>query len=230
VPVSARLQAFLDEAPQVREPHVPFLREAVASLPRGARVLDVGSGDAPYRELFEGLDYVTCDWPASQYTPDVPPDIVASADSIGLPDASVDAIVCTQALEHMPEPWRVLEEFHRLVRPGGTLWVTTPFVWYLHEEPHDYYRYTSHGLRFLIQRAGFTDVEVLPMNDSMATIAQLLTQLGHIIGPNDDGYDELRTMSGALLAKLAPAIESFGHMDSRWLLPLSFQVRASKPD
>ncbi len=39
--------------------------------------------------------------------------------------------------------------------PGGTIWLTTPLTWYLHEEPHDYYRYTSHGLRYLLDRAGF---------------------------------------------------------------------------
>jgi SAM-dependent methyltransferase len=227
--ISPRLQQFLDEAPVARAAHVPFLREAAASLPRGARVLDVGSGDAPYRELFDGLDYVTCDWVNSLYQPETPPDIEASADSIPLADATVDAVVCTQALEHMTEPWLVLEEFHRLLRPGGSLWVTVPLVWYLHEIPHDYYRFTSYGLRYLLERAGFVDTDVQPMNDSMATVSQLMSQLSHIIGPNDDGHDEVRRLCGELLAKLAPAIESYGHLDSRWLMPISFSARATKP-
>lgn len=227
--ISAALRRFLDEAPVAREPHVPFLREAAASMAPGSRVLDVGAGDAPYRELFAGLDYLTCDWVDSQYAPEVPPDIVASGESIPLPDASLDALVSTQALEHMPEPWVVLEEWFRLIRPGGTIWLTTPLTWYLHEEPHDYYRYTSHGLRHLLHRAGFADIEIRPMNDTLATLGELLTQVGYVIGPHGDGYDETRRMCGELLAKLAPAVASYGHLDSKWLLPISFAARATRP-
>ncbi len=99
-----------------REPHVPFLREAAAVDGPGSRVLDVGAGDAPYRELFAGLDYLTCDWVDSQYAPEVPPDIVASGESIPLPGRLAGRMVSTQALEHMPEPWAVLEEWFRLIR------------------------------------------------------------------------------------------------------------------
>lgn len=67
--ISAALRQFLDEAPVAREPHVPFLLKAAASLAPGSRVLDVGAGDAPYRELFAGLEYLTCDWVDSQYAP-----------------------------------------------------------------------------------------------------------------------------------------------------------------
>ena len=61
-------------------------------------------------------------------------------------DGAFDAVLFTQVLEHVPEPARVLAELHRILRPGGTLYLTAPLVWELHELPHDYYRYTSEGL------------------------------------------------------------------------------------
>jgi ubiquinone/menaquinone biosynthesis C-methylase UbiE len=72
----------------------------------------------------------------------------------------VDAVLSTQVLEHVADPLSVLAEFFRVLKPDGRLWLTAPFVWYLHEEPYDYYRFTSHGLRFLLERAGFIEIEV----------------------------------------------------------------------
>jgi SAM-dependent methyltransferase len=227
--ISDELRRFIDEAPHAREPHIAFLRDAANSLPEGATVLDVGAGDAPYRELFAHLRYLTCDWENSIYEPERPPDIIAAADSIPLDDASLDGLVCTQVLEHVPEPWRVLEEFHRVLRPAGRLWLTTPLTWYLHEQPHDYYRYTSHGLRYLIDRAGFAEIEITPMNDSFSTIAQLVSHLGWMMGRQPDGHDDQRDLVGKTMAELAPLIASFSNYDIQWILPISFAATAVRP-
>lgn len=228
-PLSDGLQRFIAESPAARRPHVDFLRRAAASLPAGSTVLDVGSGDAPYRELFDQHRYTTCDWEQTIYDPETVPDITASADDIPLDDASVDAIVCTQVLEHVAEPKLVLAEFRRLLRPGATVWITAPLTWYLHEVPHDYYRYTPWGMRYLLEATGFEDIDIHAMNNSAETVAELLRQLQWIVGTADDGRDEARATTGKVLGELAGAVESYGYLDTQWLLPISFSTTARRP-
>lgn len=227
--VSAALAAFVDEARVSREPHLEFLRTAAADLPGGSTVLDVGSGDAPYRELFAQHRYLTSDWEGTFYAADRAPDVVGPAHALPLPDDAVDAIVCTQVLEHVPDPAAALQEFARLVRPGGRLWVTTPLTWYLHEQPHDYYRFTNHGLRHLVSQAGFTDIDVRPMNSTPETLAQLLRHLTYLLGTHPDGHDPRRIQAGATAARLADLVEDFSGLDTQWWLPVSFSVAARLP-
>jgi SAM-dependent methyltransferase len=209
---------------------VQFLTSAIAGLPVGSRILDVGAGDAPYRELFSGHDYRTSDWSGTFYVPEHPTDVVAPAHDLPLEDDSLDAVVCTQVLEHVPEPSEVLSEFVRVLRPGGRLIISTPLTWYLHETPHDYYRYTSYGLHHLLEKAGFTEIAVEPMNDSPSTVAALLRHLRWILGTADDGLDERRAAAGDLLAQAAVMVESIGWLDTQWLLPISFSATARVPE
>jgi len=224
---SDRLRSFVAEAPHVREPHLTFLDRCAKQLVRGAMVLDVGSGEAPYRELFDGHTYVTVDW--AQQSAGWPVDIVAPANAIPLDTGSVDAIVCTQVLEHVPEPGEVLDEFFRLLKPGGQLWLTAPLTWYLHEIPHDYYRYTAWGLRHLLERSGFIDIDIQAMNDSMGTVAELLRHLRWIIGAVDEPIDERRAIAGDMFTQLAATVESVGYLDTQRLLPLGFSAEAIRP-
>jgi SAM-dependent methyltransferase len=228
--ISESLREFIEEAPVAREPHIAFLQHAASELAQGATILDIGAGDAPYRELFGNADYKTCDWDRSIYSPGRPPDIVAPADNVPLPDSSLDAIVSTQVLEHVAEPGLVLEEFYRLLKPKGHLYVTTPLVWYLHEQPHDYYRYTSHGLRYLLNRAGFVNIEIAPMNDAFSTISQLTAHLGYMMGHNPDGYDGRRDIIARTMVEVASLIGSFSDFDTQWILPISFSAEAIRPN
>ncbi|HTX62360.1 MAG TPA: class I SAM-dependent methyltransferase, partial [Acidimicrobiales bacterium] len=164
---SEHLRTFVAANPRVRGPHVRFLRGEAKQLPPGSAVIDVGVGVAPFRELFAHTRYVTCDWEGSSYDQEV--DIRAPATDIPVEEGSFDAVVCTEVLEHVPEPAAVLAELRRVLRPGGVLLVTVPFVWFLHEEPYDYYRYTTHGLKFLLDGAGFSEVEITPLGDAFST-------------------------------------------------------------
>lgn len=227
--LSPELRAFIAESPVAREPHVAFLRSAVADLPPGSTVVDVGAGDAPYRELFAAHDYRTTDWGGTFYSPTTPVDIVAPAHDLPLEAGSVDAVVCTQVLEHLAEPVAALEEFRRVLRPSGLLVVTVPLTWYLHEVPHDFYRYTPYGLRHVMEKAGFDTIDIAPMNDSPSTIAALLHHLRWILGSADDGRDERRIAAGDLLAQAASMVQSIGWLDTQWLLPVSYAATARAP-
>lgn len=228
--LSPQLRAFIAESPVAREPHVTFLREALDGLAEGSTVLDVGAGDAPYRELFADHDYRTTDWGGTFYTPTTPVDLVAPAHDLPLETGSIDAVVCTQVLEHLAEPVAALEEFRRVLRPDGRLVVTVPLTWYVHEAPHDYYRYTPYGLRHVMEKAGFKAVDIRPLNDSPSTIAALLHHLRWILGSTDDGLDERRIAAGDLMAQAAAMVESIGWLDTQWLLPVSYGATARGPE
>jgi SAM-dependent methyltransferase len=120
-------------------------------------VLDVGCGVKPYRSLLlappsRASAYVGVDLPGTPYaTPDLQWDGV----TLPKPDASVDSVLMTEVLEHCAEPGAVLKEVARVLRPGGFLFITTPFIWPIHAIPHDEYRFTPFALERLMREAGF---------------------------------------------------------------------------
>jgi SAM-dependent methyltransferase len=84
-------------------------------------------------------------------------------DMSAIASAQYDALLASELLEHLPCPEAALSEFARVMRPGGVLILTVPFLSRLHEEPHDYFRYTEHGLRLLLRRHGFLVGEIVPI-------------------------------------------------------------------
>jgi SAM-dependent methyltransferase len=227
--VSPALRAFTEEFSLERGSILEFVSAYAQELDPGARVLDAGAGDAPYRELFDHCTYVTTDWSNSVHTGARGADIIASLDCLPIPDASFDAVLCTQVLEHVDDPFAALIELYRVLRPGGRLGLTVPLVWPLHEEPFDFFRYTPHSLESLMTRAGFTDVEVSPRNGYFATIAQLLRLAPEAVGwPEDDGARS-PTRLFEDLSRLAGQLEALDVVDERRILPLGYQGRARRP-
>lgn len=123
-------------------------------------VVDVGCGGQPYRAMLTpAVDrYVGADVVGS----DPPPDVAIAEHRIDLPDGVADAALCSQVLEHTPRPRALLDDIARVLKPGGILVATVPLYWPHHEEPHDYFRFTRHGLRMLYEQAGFDVEEMVP--------------------------------------------------------------------
>ena len=149
-----------------------------SAVPRGTRVLDVGAGSAPYRSLFDGCDYKTQDF--SQLRPEqlrfgsyTPIDLVSEADDIPVPDGSFEVIICTEVLEHVPEPIRVLREFGRILAPGGRLILTAPLGSGIHQEPYHFYGgYTPYWYRRFLTEAGFQSIEIAANAGTLRHVAQ----------------------------------------------------------
>jgi SAM-dependent methyltransferase len=125
---------------------------AASALPPGARVLDYGCADRPYEhELPTGVTYVGADLPGNDAA-----DVVLRPDgSVPLPDGSFDLVLSTQVLEHVEETALYLGECNRLLRPGGTLVLSTHGIMYYHQDPEDYWRWTKPGLTKVLGEHGF---------------------------------------------------------------------------
>lgn len=137
-------------------------------------LLDVGCGQRPYARYFTHVKKQTaCDFDGKRG----PADFECPADRVPLPDASIDSILCTEVLEHVPTPDSVWREFNRLLRPGGKVLLTTPMYWPPHELPYDYYRYTENGLRRLASEAGFEVVKLIPRGGVWALLGQVIMQV-----------------------------------------------------
>jgi SAM-dependent methyltransferase len=226
--VSEALRRFVAEVPHERQPIFEFMLRASRETPAETRVADVGAGDAPYRELFAHTEYTAFDWESSPHEEgDV--DVVAPADAIPAPDGSFDAVVLTQVLEHVPEPGRVLRELHRILAPGGRLFLTAPLAWELHELPHDYYRFTQSGLEHLLTSAGFAAVEIEARNDCFTTLAQLMLNLRYAMGRAEDGLNDRREAVAEFLRELAEQVAVLAPLDARRIFPLGYTAVARRP-
>jgi SAM-dependent methyltransferase len=222
--VSEELRSFVEGLPYERRSIFQFVSEVADGLPPGAAVLDVGAGDAPYRELFAHCDYRTTDWENSVHELDV--DIVAPADALPVPDESLDAVLLTQVLEHVPDPAAVLREAARVLRVGAGISVTVPFVWELHELPFDFWRFTPASLEQLLTDAGFAEIVIQPRSDCFTTVAQLLRNLRWAMGRGDDGMDPEREAAAGTLDELAERVAALAPLDRRGVLPLGWTARA----
>lgn len=227
--ISEHLRAFVQEFPLERTSILDFVGQVASATAPGAHVLDLGAGDAPYRELFAHTDYRTADWAESPHTGAQRADVIADASSLPLEQNSFDLVLSTQVLEHLPEPGHALRECFRILRPGGRVALTAPLAWEPHELPHDYYRYTAPGLEHLLTAAGFGEVAIAPRTDSFTTLAQLMSNVGASLGRAPDGLDPARQEAQTLLGDLAQWLARLSALDVSWTLPLGYCATAVRP-
>jgi SAM-dependent methyltransferase len=207
---------------------------AAAALPAGTRVLDAGAGQAPYGPLFAHCDHRTQDRPESVHGAARTADIVADLHDLPVEDESFDFVLCTEVLEHVADPARVLSELHRVLRPGGGLLLSVPFVGELHEDPDDHLRFTRYGLEGLLAGAGFDAVEVQPLTGYYGTLAHVLRHAGLATRPLE-GRASAASRAAAfallcvssVLSAFAPALDR--RLDRRHGLPVGWACTAVRP-
>ncbi len=146
-----------------------FLRE-FAPLYKGV-LYDLGAGESPYRDFF--LKYVeryaAVDWGESLHETNV--DILADLnEALPIDSGVADTVVSLSVMEHLREPQTMLNEASRILTSGGYLILQVPWQWWIHEAPHDYFRYTPYGLKYLLEKAGFMEISVRPQNGFFSMI------------------------------------------------------------
>jgi SAM-dependent methyltransferase len=135
----------------------------------------VGAGTGIYKEYFSHCVYKAHDFAQEPSTIGkyVHLDYISDILQIPAPDRSFDAIVCTEVLEHIPEPIQAVREFARLLRPGGTLLLSAPLGSRLHQEPFHYYGgYTPHWYHHFLPQNGFQITSVQRNHGSFSLLAQ----------------------------------------------------------
>lgn len=142
-----------------------YVKQWAETLPAGTRILDVGAGFCRYRSFFTHCDYKSHDF--AQYKADNwhygDLDYVSDAAHIPVENGAFDAILCTEVLEHVPEPIKVVGEIARLLRSGGKILVTAPLGSGLHQEPYHFYGgYTPYWYQKFLSEAKFKDIVVTP--------------------------------------------------------------------
>ncbi len=176
--------------PSKRRPHylerisiVKALKKAQHQVKSGM-ILDVGCGMKPYKSLLNasGSTYYGTDYPLTMkgsYGKSTKADFFSESTLLPFNNNTFDTLLSTQMLEHVSDPKKVIQEMGRVLKPGGIMILSAPMTWPLHEEPYDFFRYTLHGLRHLLQKANFEILDEIPRGNNFTTMAQMLldTQL-----------------------------------------------------
>ena len=152
----------------------------VAPRARG-RLLDVGCGNKPYLDFFRpfvseyiGIEHEATFDMTSAGGGATRPDFVYDGVRLPFPDRSFETVLNVQVLEHTPFPQRLICEMSRVLTDDGLLILVAPFQFRLHEQPHDYFRFSSHGLRHLCEEAGLEVVEIRPQGGMWSVIGHKL--------------------------------------------------------
>jgi ubiquinone/menaquinone biosynthesis C-methylase UbiE len=126
-------------------------------------VLDIGCGEQPYKDILSqraekiiGADHLSV---VSSMTF---VDVSASAMQLPFKGEKFDTVVSFQVMEHLPEPLLFLKEINRVIKKGGYVLITTPFMWGEHSAPYDFFRYTRYGLKYLAEKAELEVISITP--------------------------------------------------------------------
>lgn len=149
-------------------------------LPKfSGNLLDIGCGKMPYKRLilessqiksYTGIDIEN----SIEYDSKIIPDFTWDGDVLPFESDCFDCSISTEVLEHCPKPETFLKEAYRVLKPGGMFFFTVPFLWNLHEVPHDEYRYTPFSLERHLKCSGFKEIEMYPLGGWHASMAQML--------------------------------------------------------
>lgn len=151
------------------------LRDAMSEFaPKlSGRLLDVGCGSKPYQALFAVDAYIGLDIDSEVSRKRGMADHYYDGNIFPFADASFDSVLCNQVLEHVFNPDMFLGEVVRVLKPGGKLLLTVPFVWDEHEQPYDYARYSSFGLRALLEKQGLKIISHKKIGADVSILFQL---------------------------------------------------------
>ena len=144
---------------QWRVSNYEYFKDKLFGLDKKLRLLDLGAGNVPFRDLFFVFEYTGVDHVSF-------PSVTVIADfekSIPIQDGQSDIITLSNVLEHVSHPLILLNECRRVLTPGGKIIGTVPFLMKAHQLPYDYNRYTSYQIKNMLEEVGFVDIEVIPL-------------------------------------------------------------------
>jgi SAM-dependent methyltransferase len=139
------------------------------------RLLDVGCGSKPYKQFFAVDRHIGIDWSNSLQCLEV--EAFATAEALPFGDCVFDSVLCTEVLEHLRHPEMAIREMARVLKPGGNIIISVPFIHELHEEPFDFLRFTSFGLLSRVEEAGLRPILLRHRGSYTMVLADLLFRI-----------------------------------------------------
>lgn len=189
------------------------------------KLLDFGCGSKPYRSLFKVDEYVGLDFEKTGHDHSQEQiDVFYDGKKIPFDDAYFESILCSEVAEHLFDLPSVLAEMNRVLKKGGKLLLTCPFVWGEHEVPYDFARYTQFALKDMVEKCGFRLVEFEKKGDFIKAIAQMRAlYFVELAGPvlSKLSYPGIFLLRASLFL-----INGWGNFKS-WLLPVKYDLYLS---
>lgn len=210
--VASRLNADL-----IAELYNQYLKEHCTG-----HLLDLGCGEVPLYAVYKNYitEHTCADWENTFHKNlhiDVECDLTKP---LPFENNQFDTILLSDVLEHIPNPEHLWQEMFRILKTGGKLLMNVPFYYWLHEEPHDYYRYTQYALRRFAESTGFTILLLEPIGGGIEILADIIAKnvvdipkVGPIlsIGIQAITYKLIKTAWGTKVSKNTATHFPFGY-------------------
>ncbi len=176
------------------------------------KTLDVGCGTKPYQKLFNHSTYVGLEFETGIDSEKKVADYYYDGKTFPFKESEFDSVVTNQVLEHVFNPDEFLSEINRVLKPNGKLLLTVPFVWDEHEQPYDYARYSSFGLKALLEKNGFEVLDLRKSVNDYSVLVQLFSAYVYKITRQNIFIKNLAlilvivpvTIFGILISKILP--------------------------
>lgn len=137
-------------------------------------LLDFGCGRKPYKNLFQVDQYIGVDIEQSGHSHEISQiDVYYDGKTIPFTDGYFDSVLCSEVFEHVFEINDILLEINRVMKKNGKILITVPFVWNDHEVPYDFGRYSTYGIKYLLEKHGFRVISIDKSTNFFETICQL---------------------------------------------------------
>lgn len=138
------------------------------------KTLDIGCGQKPYESLFSSSQYVGLEIDTQENRQNKKANLFYNGKTFPFQDGEFDSVIANEVFEHVFNPNEFLEEIHRVMRTGGILLMTVPFCWDEHEQPNDFARYSSFGLKAILQKHSFAVIEQKKSINDIRVVFQML--------------------------------------------------------
>ena len=177
------------------------------------KLLDVGCGTKPYENICNVDEYIGLEIDDEGNRQHNYADVFYDGKTIPFEDKSFDSILSNQVFEHVFNPNQFLKEINRVTKVGGRFLITVPFVWDEHEQPYDYARYSSFGLKYILDENGFEIIQHRKSNNGLEVIFQLINAYLYKVTQTKKAYFNLLiifvlmtpvNIVGLILSKLLP--------------------------
>jgi ubiquinone/menaquinone biosynthesis C-methylase UbiE len=202
------------------------LKKSACLFIRG-RLIDIGCGTKPYKDLLNPLvtEHIGIDLEETIHDRSNI-DLLGAAYTLPFDDGSFDSAICTAVLEHLEEPEAALRECFRILLRGGYCIYTVPFIWHIHEEPRDFFRFSKYGLKYLFEKVGFEIIDIEPLSGFWVTFGQLFVYNIYRLNRGPLRWLHIIDFVGLIIQSISYLLEKIDKTDQwTWM----YLVTAKKP-